>query len=278
MSAADHPDQARIGVIGGSGLYRLLEDATQVEVGTPYGSPSSPLAVGLLNGERVAFLARHGTGHTIPPQRVNYRANLWALASRGVVAIIGSSAVGSLSPAMPSESFVVPDQLIDRTRDRIDTFYDGPDVQHLAFADPFDPGIRRLLIDALTSRSERFAPTGTTVVISGPRFSTRAESKGWRSLGADIVNMTQYPEAALAAELNLGYASLSFVTDTDTGHYVGDEPVTADVVFRRLSAARKRITGVIGDAVAAVPTGYAPRDLIDPDAVARVMARDRSSP
>lgn len=276
MSAAHRAERARIGIIGGSGLYRLLEHATQIEVATPYGSPSCPVAVGVLGGERVAFLARHGPRHTIPPHRVNYRANLWAIASVGAKAVIGSSAVGSLTPAMPSDSFVVPDQLIDRTRDRADTFFEGPEVQHLGFADPFDAGIRGLLLDALTARSERFAPTGTTVVIPGPRFSTRAESAGWRSLGADIVNMTQYPEAALAAELNLGYASLSFVTDADTGHHDGDEPVTAEVVFRRLADARERIIGVISDAVAAVPAEYAPRALIDPDAVARVLAPDRS--
>lgn len=275
--SAEHPaEQARIGIIGGSGFYRLLDDATQVEVATPYGSPSSPLAVGLLGDERVAFLARHGTRHTLPPHRVNYRANLWALASVGATAVIGSSAVGSLTPAMPADSFVVPDQLIDRTRDRADTFFEGPEVQHLGFADPFDPGIRRLLIDALAARAERFSPTGTTVVIPGPRFSTRAESAGWRSLGADIVNMTQYPEAALAAELNLGYASVSFVTDADTGHHEDDEPVTAEVVFRRLADARERITAVIADAVAALPADYVPRALTDPDAVARVLAQERS--
>jgi 5'-methylthioadenosine phosphorylase len=275
--SAEHPaEQARIGIIGGSGLYRLLEDARQVDVATPYGAPSSSLAVGLLGGERVAFLARHGPRHTLPPHRVNYRANLWALASAGVTAVIGSSAVGSLTPTMPADSFVVPDQLIDRTRDRADTFFEGPEVHHLGFADPFDPRIRHLLIGALSARSERFAPVGTTVVIPGPRFSTRAESAGWRSLGADIVNMTQYPEAALAAELNLGYASVSFVTDADTGHHEGDQPVTAEVVFRRLADARERIIGVISDAVAALPTDYAPRELIDPDAVARVLAPDRS--
>lgn len=265
-------DDARIGIIGGSGLYELLDEPATVDLPTPYGPPSSPITVGAFAGARVAFLARHGAGHAIPPHRVNYRANLWALASLGITAVIGSSAVGSLTPDLPSDTFVVPDQLIDRTRDRIDTFFDGPGVQHLAFADPFDPGIRRLLVDALAARNERFAPTGTTVVIAGPRFSTRAESRGWRMLGADIVNMTQYPEAALAAELNLGYASLSFVTDADTGHRADDEAVTAEVVFRRLSAARERITATLADAVAALPADYAAPRRIAADAVARVLA------
>ncbi|MEV4688623.1 MTAP family purine nucleoside phosphorylase [Microbacterium sp. LWH3-1.2] len=239
---------------------------------TPYGPPSSPITVGVFGGTHVAFLARHGAGHTIPPHRVNYRANLWALASLGVSAVIGSSAVGSLTPDLPPDTFVVPDQLIDRTRARADTFFDGSGVQHLAFADPFDADIRRLLVDALTARDERFAPTGTTVVIAGPRFSTRAEARGWRMLGADIVNMTQYPEAALAAELNLGYASLSFVTDADTGHGADDEAVTAEVVFRRLSAARERITGTLADAVATLPEDYAAPRRIAANVVARVLA------
>lgn len=272
MNAAAGTGEASVAIIGGSGLYELLDEPEQIEVATPYGPPSAPIAVGAFGGRRIAFLARHGPGHSIPPHRVNYRANLWALASLHVAAVIGSSAVGSLTPEMPSDTFVVPDQLIDRTRDRIDTYFEGTDVQHLAFADPFDAGIRHLLIDALRARGERFAPTGTTVVIPGPRFSTRAESNGWRLLGADIVNMTQYPEAALAAELNLGYASLSFVTDADTGHHEGDEPVTAEIVFGRLAAARERITGVLADAVAALPVDYRPPARIDPDAVARVLA------
>jgi len=273
MTAADSRGPARVGIIGGSGLYELLEHPVPVDVRTPYGAPSTPIAVGEFAGVPVAFLARHGAGHTIPPHRVNYRANVWALASLGVTAILGSSAVGSLTPDLPADTFVVPDQLIDRTRERADTYYEH-DVQHLAFADPFDPGLRTVLADALAARGETFAPTGTTVVIAGPRFSTRAESAGWRALGADIVNMTQYPEAALAAELNVGYASLSFVTDADTGHRQGDEAVTAEAVFRRLSAAKDRITGVLADAVSALPAEHHARALVDPAAVARVLAAD----
>lgn len=277
MTEANGTHRASIGIVGGSGLYELLDTATSIDVRTPYGPPSSPVMIGDLGGRRVAFLARHGVGHAIAPHLVNYRANVWALASLGVTAIIGSSAVGSLVPDLLPDTFVVPDQLIDRTRDRADTFFDGPDVQHLAFADPFDADIRRLLVDALAARNERFAPTGTTVVIAGPRFSTRAESRGWRMLGADIVNMTQYPEAALAAELNLGYASLSFVTDADTGHGAGDEAVTAEVVFRRLSAARERIRGALASAVAALPEDYTTPPRIAADAVSRVMAGESTA-
>jgi 5'-methylthioadenosine phosphorylase len=261
-----------VGIIGGSGLYELLDDPDLIDVATPYGPPSSPLGVGMFGGKRVAFLARHGPAHTIPPHRVNYRANMWALASLGVSAVIGSSAVGSLVPEFGADTFVVPDQLLDRTRGRLDTFFDGPVVQHLAFADPFDPGVRGALIRALDAAGERHSPTGTTVVVPGPRFSTRAESDGWRLLGAHIVNMTQYPEAALAAELNVGYASLSFVTDADTGHREGDEVVTADAVFQRLSAARSRISAVLAAAVDALPDDHRPAPRIDPAAVAQLLA------
>ena len=265
-------DAVRLGVIGGSGLYELLDEPHLVEVATPFGRPSSPVAVGRFGGRTIAFLARHGAGHTTPPHRVPYRANLWALASLGVRAVIGSSAVGSLAADLPADTFVVPDQLIDRTQGRADTFFDGPDVQHLGFADPFDPAVRAALCDALAARGERFARTGTALVVPGPRFSTRAESQGWRQLGADILNMTMYPEAALAAELGIAYASLSFVTDADVGHAPGDDAVSAELVFGRLTAARDRITGTIADALARLPDEPQPRTLVDSAATQRVLA------
>jgi 5'-methylthioadenosine phosphorylase len=263
-----------IGIIGGSGFYELLTDARTVEVDTPYGPPSDPIAIGRLGDTEVAFLARHGAGHRHSPARVPYRANLWALASLGVHAVLASSAVGGLSPATPTGSFVVPDQLLDRTRDRPDTYFDDDSgVQHLPFAEPFCPALRGALIIALTDSGEAFAPTGTTVVIGGPRFSTKAESAVWRQSGADIINMTQYPEAALAAELGMGYAALSFVTDADTGHEAEAEAVTAEVVFRRLLDAKPRIVAILERAVHAIPADYAPRTLIDPAASAAVLAR-----
>jgi 5'-methylthioadenosine phosphorylase len=268
----DDDGTVRIGVIGGSGLYDLISDPRTVEVRTPFGPTSSPITVGVFGGRRVAFLTRHGREHGIPPHRVPYRANLWALASIGVRAVIASSAVGSITPDLPADTFVVPDQLIDRTRGRADTYFDDADVQHLGFADPFDPALRAALCDALAARGERYSPVGTTLVIPGPRFSTRAESRGWRMLGADILNMTQYPEAALAAELGIAYASLSFVTDADVGHEPDDEAVTADAVFARLTAARERITAIIAATVASLPVEPAVRPLVDPAASARVLA------
>ncbi|WP_127819559.1 S-methyl-5'-thioinosine phosphorylase [Microbacterium sp. CPCC 204701] len=265
-------DAVRFGVIGGSGLYELLDESRLVQVATPFGRPSAPVAVGSFGGRTVAFLARHGVGHTIPPHRVPYRANLWALASLGVRAVIASSAVGSITADLPADTFVVPDQLIDRTNGRADTYFEGPDVQHLGFADPFDPVVRTALCDALAARGDRFAATGTALVIPGPRFSTRAESQGWRQLGADILNMTMHPEAALAAELGIAYASLSFVTDADVGHAPGDDSVSAELVFRRLTAARDRITDTISDALALLPDEPRARALVDGAATARVLA------
>jgi 5'-methylthioadenosine phosphorylase len=269
--------EVRVGIIGGSGVYELLDDARTITIPTPYGATSGPIAIGRMGGTDVAFLARHGGGHRLAPHRVPYRANVWAIASLGVRAIVASSAVGGLSPETPTGSFVVPDQLLDRTRDRADTFFDGsyeqPGVQHLGFADPYCPVLRETMIAALTDADEHFSPVGTTVVIPGPRFSTRAESDAWRAAGAHIVNMTQYPEAALAAELNVGYVSLSFVTDADTGHSVDDEPVTAEAVFRRLTEAKPRIAAAIEATIERIPQDYAPRSLIDQAAVGIVLAR-----
>ncbi|MEZ5189017.1 MAG: MTAP family purine nucleoside phosphorylase [Microbacterium sp.] len=164
-------EEVQVGIIGGSGVYELLDDARTVTIATPYGPTSGPLAIGRLGGADVAFLARHGEGHRLAPHRVPYRANVWALASLGVRAIVASSAVGGLSPSTPTGSFVVPDQLLDRTRDRADTFFDGsyqqPGVQHLGFADPYCPVLRESMIGALKGADEQFSPVGTTVVIPG---------------------------------------------------------------------------------------------------------------
>lgn len=266
---------AAIGVIGGSGLYRLF-DSSEVEtiaVDTPYGPPAGPVTIGELGGRRVAFLARHGEGHTLPPHRVPYRANIWALASLGIRAIVTSSAVGGISERATPGAFLVPDQLIDRTHGRPDTFFDDADVQHLPAADPFDPALHGVAVSALRSLGEQVIPDGTTVVIQGPRFSTRAESRWFRAAGADIVNMTQYPEAVLAAELNIGLATISFITDTDAGTADGDTADSADaaLVLERMVNAEPRIRAAIAATVAAVPAGYRARRLIPEAAVERVL-------
>jgi 5'-methylthioadenosine phosphorylase len=280
-------EKAPVGIIGGSGLYRLFDDgaATFRRVATPYGPTSAEVAIGDFAGRPVAFLPRHGAHHSVPPHRIAYRANVWALASLGVRAIVSSTAVGSISPDLQPGSFVVPDQLIDRTWGRDDTFFDafvdGGSVQHLPFADPYCPQLRRIAVRALDGLGENPAPSGTAVVIQGPRFSTRAESRWFRAAGGDIVNMTQYPEVALAAELNVGYLNLSFVTDTDVGNTdVGDadagdsdaESVDARMVLERLAAAAPRIHAALAAIVASIPADYAPRESISADAVRKVLA------
>jgi 5'-methylthioadenosine phosphorylase len=267
------PSHQRIdlAVIGGSGLYDLIGSPQRRAVRTPYGTPSAEIAVGEFAGRTVAFLARHGAGHALTPRRVPHRANLWALASLGVRAVIATAAVGSLDPQLRPGTFVVPDQLLDRTGRTDDTYYDT-DVQHLPFADPFCPGLRAALADGLHACREPAVTSATTAVIRGPRFSTRAESRALRAEGADIVNMTQYPEAALAAELGVGYAGLAFVTDMDAGARADDPPVTAPVVLKRLSEARPRMVAVLDAAIRALPGDYAPRELVDPAAVRTVLA------
>lgn len=270
-----------IGVIGGSGLYRLLDPASSasVEVHTPYGSPSGQIVIGDFAGRRVAFLARHGTGHALAPHEINYRANIWALARLGVRAIVGSTAVGSLSPDLRPGSFIIPDQLIDRTSGRADTFFGNGFVEHLAFADPFCPRLAEIAGRALADTGEHVIVGGTTAVIQGPRFSTRAESQWMRAGGASIVNMTQYPESSLAAELNVGLVNLSFVTDTDAGAG-GDEPdadaVDPQRVLERMEQARPRLVAAIAAIVAAIPEDYRPRHLISTKTVAALLGDSAS--
>ncbi len=207
----------RLGVIGGSGFYRLVDDVEHVAVDTPYGPPSGPVALSEIDGRPVAFLARHGIDHELPPHRVNYRANLWALRLLGVRRVLGPCAAGSLRVHLHPGDFVVCDQIVDRTWGREITFFDGPEVNHLAFADPYCPELRRALVHAGRACAVSMIDGGTVVVVPGPRFSTRAESRWHRAQGWDVVNMTQCPEAALAGELGLCYATVALVTDYDTG-------------------------------------------------------------
>ncbi len=209
MTSASRPE---IAVIGGSGFYEFLHAPEQIEVSTPYGEPSALVAVGRLGDRYVAFLPRHGRHHEFPPHRVNYRANLWALRSLGVRRVIAPCAVGSLQPQLGPGALVVPDQLVDRTTCRTQTFMDSGAV-HVGFADPYCPVLRR----ALTRAHSEVIDGGTMVVIEGPRFSTRAESQWYAALGWSLVNMTGHPEAVLARELAMCYAPIALVTDRDAG-------------------------------------------------------------
>jgi 5'-methylthioadenosine phosphorylase len=213
----ERSDRADVGVIGGSGFYELLSDVEQVAVPTPYGPPSDRIAIGTYEGARVAFLARHGPGHRYPPHRINYRANIWALASLGVTRILGPNASGSLQPEVKPGDFVVCDQFVDRTFGRVSTFYDGPPVVHVAGAHPYCPELRDLATAAGRELGITVHERGTVVVIQGPRFSTLAESRWFSSAGWEVINMTQFPEQVLARELEICYVGISLITDYDAG-------------------------------------------------------------
>lgn len=247
--------EAEIAVIGGSGFYRWLDDAREVSVTTPWGDPSDRITVGRVGDRSVAFLPRHGARHHLPPHRVPYRANLWALRSLGVARVIAPCAVGSLRPELAPGDVVLLDQLVDRTSGRPDTYLDGPDVGHVGFADPYCPELSAVVAAAARANGLTVHPAGTVVVVQGPRFSTRAESRWFRSAGWDVVNMTQYPEAYLARELGLCFAAPALVTDHDAG-VDGDPdvaPVTMEAVLAVLAANVDHIRAVLTDAVPAVP-------------------------
>jgi 5'-methylthioadenosine phosphorylase len=222
---------AEIGVFGGSGFYSLFDSVEERQVETPYGPPSAPVAIGDVHGRTVAFIPRHGKAHEFPPHRINYRANLWAMRELGVRRIVGPCASGSLSADLGLGEFVVCDQFVDRTWGRPDTFYDGPETTHVSAADSYCADLRGLLLDTAAGLGIAARDGGTVVVVQGPRFSSRAESRWYRELGGDVINMTAYPECHLARELELCYATIAMVTDYDVG-VEGHEPVSAADVMR----------------------------------------------
>jgi len=229
-----------VGVFGGSGFYSFLDDVEQVEVETPYGKPSAALFVGEISGTRVAFLPRHGVNHELPPHRIPYLANVWAMREVGVRRIIGPCASGALQPDLQLGEFVVCDQFVDRTTGRADTFYDGPETTHVSAADPYCPELRRLLVDTAGELGIPVRDGGTVVTIQGPRFSTRAESKWFQDAGWHMINMTAYPEGYLARELELCYANISMVTDHDVG-VEGAEPVSHEAVLEVFTGNNERL-------------------------------------
>jgi 5'-methylthioadenosine phosphorylase len=245
-----------IGVIGGSGFYRFLQTKESTRSQTPYGRPSASIKVASVKGRRVAFIPRHGEHHEFPPHVVPYRANIHALKKLGVQRVFGPTAVGSLKPEIRPGDFVVSDQLVNFTNGRKDTFYDGPVTTHISSADPYCPELSEVLIESAKDSGVRLHNKGTVVVIQGPRFSTRAESKFFRSQGWDIINMTQYPEAILARELEMCYANISLVTDYDSG-LDGDpsvKPVDNDEVMRVFNANLETLRSILLKAIELVPT------------------------
>jgi 5'-methylthioadenosine phosphorylase len=238
--------RADVAVIGGSGFYSFLDDPELVEVGTPYGEPSAPLSIGEVGDRRVAFLPRHGRHHEYPPHRINYRANLWALRSLGVRQVLAPCAVGGLRDEVAPGDLVVPDQLVDRTSGRERTFVERGAV-HLPFADPYCPRLSGTL-----AQPDGVRLGGTMVVIDGPRFSTRAESRDYADRGWTLINMTGAPEAALARELRMCLATIALVTDMDAGTAAG-EAVTQQHVFSLFTANTERLKAMLAEVVADLP-------------------------
>ena len=245
-------DLASIGVIGGSGLYEFLDAAEEVVVETPFGLPSDPLTIGEVAGRRVAFVPRHGRGHQYPPHRIPYRANLWALRSVGVRQVVAPSAVGSLTADLGPGALVVPDQLVDRTSGRAQTFYDEGTAVHVQFADPYCPVGRSRAIAASRALGWEPVESGTLVIIEGPRFSTRAESRWYAAQDWTLVGMTGRPEAVLARELALCYTTIALVTDTDAGIEEG-EGVTQAEVFRVFAENIGRLRDLLMKVIADLP-------------------------
>ncbi len=240
-------ERAEIGVFGGSGFYSLIENAREVTIETPFGAPSEKLALGEISGKKVAFLPRHGKDHRYPPHMINYRANLYAMKMLGVKRIIAPTACGSLKAEVKPGSMVVADQVVDRTTGRKDTFFDGPVTAHPSFADPYCPQMRPLAIDALKSLGIETHERGTIVVIQGPRFSTRAESKWFSDAGWEVINMTQYPESYLAREMEICYVNISLITDYDVGleGQQGIKPVSHHDVIEVFKSNNERVKGAI---------------------------------
>jgi 5'-methylthioadenosine phosphorylase len=245
---------ADIGVFGGSGFYSFVDDLEERVVTTPYGDPSGPVTIGTIGPHRVAFLPRHGRNHHLPPHRVNYRANVAAMRELGIGLLLAPFAAGSLQPTIHPGEFVVVDQLVDRTSGRADTFFDSFDdgPHHVSLADPYDDEVRAVLVETAKGLGIAVHDGGTVVVVQGPRFSTRAESAWYRSAGWDVINMTQYPEAALAREAGIRYAGIALVTDYDTGleGMPGVEPVTQEQVFQFFEDNVHRIRDLL---LAAIP-------------------------
>jgi 5'-methylthioadenosine phosphorylase len=239
--------RAEIAVIGGSGFYSFLGDVEQRRVTTPYGQPSAPVSIGTLADRRVAFLPRHGPHHERPPHRINYRANAWALRSVGVRQVLAPCAVGSLTPDLEPGDIVVPDQLVDRTQGRHQSFVETG-ACHVPFADPYCARTA----DAIGSVDPELKRGGTMVVVEGPRFSTRAESQHYAAQGWDLINMTGHPEAVLAREMTQCYASIALVTDLDAGLEAG-QGVGQEEVFRRFAENLDRLRGLLAGAIAALP-------------------------
>lgn len=249
----EYANTVEYAIIGGTGVYDpgLLKNAVQKKIGTPYGAPSDLITIGDYNGIRIAFLPRHGSNHYLPPHKVPYRANIWALKQLGVKRIIAPCAVGSLRKEIPPQYLMITDQFVDFTKNRDYSFYDGGQVCHISVANPFCQELRNLAIEKAKKLNIKCFDKGTLVCIQGPRYSTKAESIFYRdAVKADIIGMTTVPEAQLARELEICYVSIAAVTDYDTWH---EEPVNATMVGETMAKNLSNIRALVGEMLPAIP-------------------------
>ncbi len=244
--------KARVGIIGGSGIYDpgILRNPQRIKVYTPYGKPSDMITVGEYEGVATAFIPRHGEGHSIPPHMINYRANIWAFKELGVERVLAPSAVGSLQEDYKPGELVLPDQFIDRTWGRASTFYEGGQVAHISMADPFCPELTDIVYDTAVGLGLPIHKGGTYVCIQGPRFSTRAESRMFRSWGAHIIGMTLVPEVVLAREARMCYLTIAMITDYDVW---AEKPVTAEEVARTMAQNVEKVRRLLSKVIPRIP-------------------------
>ncbi|AEB95510.1 MULTISPECIES: S-methyl-5'-thioadenosine phosphorylase [Metallosphaera] len=246
-------EKASIGVIGGSGLYdpEIFSNTKEIKVYTPYGEPSDLITLGTLEGKQVAFIPRHGRKHRIPPHKINYRANVWALKELGVKWVISVSAVGSLNLKYKPGDFVIPDQFIDMTKGRQYTFYDGPVVAHVSMAEPFCNSLRKVIIQSSKKLNITAHEKGTYICIEGPRFSTRSESVVWKDVfKADVIGMTLVPEVNLACEAEMCYSTIAMITDYDV---FADIPVTAEEVTKVMAENTEKAKALLRETIKSLP-------------------------
>ncbi len=247
--------RAEIGVFGGSGFYSFFKNAREITVSTPYGAPSGKVTLSAVEGRQLAFLPRHGVYHQYPPHKVPYKANVHAFKQLGVSRIIAPNAVGSLKAEIEPGDLVFCDQFVNFTTGREDTFYDGPLTTHVTTAEPYCPQMRKVAVGAAKKLGLRFHRSGTVVVIQGPRFSTKAESRFFSSQGWDVINMTQYPEVVLAREQELCYLNISLATDYDAG-LEGDpraKPVSHEQVIKVFNRNMGRLRNLIVEIAKELP-------------------------
>jgi len=270
--------QARTGIIGGSGLYAVegLEILDELAIGTPYGKPSDVLTLARMGDHEVVFLPRHGKGHRIPPHQINYRANIYAMKLAGVKQIVSVSAVGSLREQIAPGDFVLVDQFVDRTHSRPSTFFDGPVIAHASMADPVCPRLAGLLGAAINSQGIKLHRGGTYLAMQGPQFSSRAESELYRSWGMDVIGMTNMPEAKLAREAELCYATVAMSTDYDCWHQEEEDvsiPAVLEIMRNNVNQAIAMLRGFLAEAPAEEACAHGCNHVLDHAIFAELKGR-----